>query len=140
MAKGGKKKDSKKKAEPDNGAPKTITMKGGLSKSQLVQETIFKMEDEFRVSKKVAADFVDSLIAVIEEQLGEGNPVNLFGLVKFSPRLHTKGVREVNSVFGDSTSPKVNKKYPAKVSVKVTAAKPIKDALPSVQKLQKKVA
>lgn len=142
MAKGGsKKKDSKKKAPvTDNGAPKIVAMKGGLTKAQLVQEAIFKMEDDLRISKKQAADFALSLEAVIEEQLGEGNPVNLFGLVKLVPRLHTKGQRQVNEIFGDPESKKVTKKYPAKISLKATVAKAAKDMLPSVQKLQKKVA
>lgn len=137
MAKGKTKKAKKATTE----APQIITMKGGLPVGKFVDEILLMMEDDLRISKKQSKDFTDSLVAVVERELGEGNPVNLFGLVKITPRLHTKGVREVNSVFGDKDSPKVNKKYPAKVSLKVGQGiftKKVKDALPSVAKLQKR--
>ena len=44
-------------------------------------------------------------------ELQEGNPVNLFGLVKIVPRYHTKGERMVNKEFGNPDSPKVKKVY-----------------------------
>jgi hypothetical protein len=139
MAKTKSKSKSKKK---DTGAPQIITAKGGLPAGKFMVEILDMMEDDLRLNKQQAKDFSDSLIAVVERELGEGNPVNLFGLVKIVPRLHTKGVREVNSVFGDSESPKVQKKYPAKISIKSGQGiftKKVKDALPSVQKLQKKL-
>lgn len=139
MAKGTKKKSSSKKKAAATGTPSIIVAKGGLTQGKLAEEVLFAMEDDLRVSKKQGADFIASMKAVIERQLAEGQPVNLFGLVKIAPRLHTKGERMVNSEFGNPESPKVKKKYPAKVSVKVTALKPVKDALPSVQKMQKVV-
>lgn len=141
MAKGSNKKrtSSSKKKASTNGAPQTITAKGGLAQGKLLDEVLFTMEDDLRVSKKAGKDFMDSLIAVIERELGEGNPVNIGGIVKLSPRLHTKGERMVASVFGDPTSPKVKKKYPAKVSLKATVMKRAKEALPTVQGLQKKL-
>lgn len=120
-------------------APKTIAMKGGLTQKQLVQEALFVMEDDLRLSKAQAADFIESLKAVIEREITEGNPVALFGFLKLVPRLHTKGKREVNKVFGDPESGKTVKTYPAKVSLKVTILKPLKDILPNPPALIRKV-
>jgi nucleoid DNA-binding protein len=137
MAKGNKKSSSKKKSGGATEAPVTITAKGGLAQGKLLDEVLFTMEDELRISKKAGKDFMDSLVVTIERELAEGRPVNIGGLVKLSPRLHTKGERMVNSEFGNPESPKVKKKYPAKVSLKATVMKKAKDALPTVQKLQK---
>lgn len=149
MAKGkistNKKKSDKAKAskkvthDPKTDPPKLIAAKGGLTGAQLLTETLLMMEDETRISKKAGRDFMDSMVAVVEQRLGEGEPVNIFGLVKLVPRLHTKGVRMVNEEFGNPESKKIKKTYPAKVSVKATVFKRVKDALPSVQKLTKKV-
>lgn len=134
MAKG----KTKTKAKKDTtDAPKTIAAKGGLSSPNLVKETVLLMEDDTRVSNKVARDFMESMVAVIEKSLAAGQPVNIGGLVKLTPRLHTKGQRLVNEVFGDPTSKKVTKKYPAKVSLKATVMKRAKESLPTVQKMQK---
>jgi nucleoid DNA-binding protein len=132
-----KAKDKKKKKAGETDAPKIVTMKGGLTQAQFASEVLVTMEDDLRISKAQARDFIDSLKAVTERELGEGNPVNLFGLVKISPRFHTKGQRMVNEVFGDPESKKIVKKYPAKVTVKATVFKAVKDALPSVAKLGK---
>lgn len=140
MAKGSqKKRTSAKNKKADTGAPQTLTAKGGLSQTAFLKEVLFTMEDELRISNKQAKDFMDSLVAVTERELGDGNPVNLAGLVKLSPRLRTKGERMVASVFGDPTSPKVKKKYPAKVTIKATVMKKAKDALSSPQALAKKL-
>jgi len=125
-------------ANPD--APKIIAMKGGLTAKQLVQEAVYTMEDDLRLSKAQAADFVVSLTAVIDREIADGNPVNLFGYLKIVPRFHTKGKRLVYKVFGDPTSGKVTKTYPAKVSVKVSILKPLKDSLPNAAKLGRKAA
>lgn len=134
-----KKKSAAKAAPADNGAPKIIAMKGGLTQTQLIQEALFTMDDDLRLSKPQAADFVASLRAVIDREISEGSPVNLFGYLKLIPRFHTKGKREVFKVFGDPTSGKHTKTYPAKVSLKLTALKPLKDALPSAASLGRKV-
>lgn len=120
-------------------APKIVAMKGGMTQKQLVQEALFTMEDDLRISKAQAADFVESLKAVIEREINEGNPVALFGFLKLVPRLHTKGKREVYKVFGDPESGKVTKTYPAKVSLKVTILKPLKDILPGPPALIRRV-
>ncbi|SRR5580765_47251 len=131
----------KPKTAPDTNsdAPKIIAMKGGLTQNQLVQEALFTMEDELRISKAAAADFVASLQAVIDREITDGNPVNLFGYVKITPRLHTRGKRMVYKVFGDPGSGKVSKTYPAKTSLKLAALKPLKDVQPAATKLGRKV-
>lgn len=136
-----KKKGSKKKssAATENEAPKIITAKGGMSQSQLLDATLAMMEQENYIPKKAGRDFVESLKAVVAQEVGKGNPVNLFGLVKVSPRFHTKGQREVNETFGDPESKKVTKKYPAKVSIKATVFKIVKDSLPGAAKMSKAV-
>lgn len=102
-------------------APKIINAKGGLAPGGLTAEILATMEDDLRISKAQAKDFVDSLVAVVEQQLQEGKPVNLFHLVKLVPRYHTKGTRDVFKVFGDPESGKVKKNYPAKVSLALRA-------------------
>lgn len=131
----------KLKTAPDTNsdAPKIIAMKGGLTQNQLVQEALFTMEDELRISKAAAADFVASLQAVIDREITDGNPVNLFGYVKITPRLHTRGKRMVYKVFGDPGSGRVSKTYPAKTSLKLVALKPLKDVQPAATKLGRKV-
>lgn len=132
-----KTKSKSKAKKPVTDAPQTIATKGGLTASALMKEVIMTMEDDTRISKKQASDFAESFSAVVEKALGEGQPINLFGFVKLVPRMHTKGVRQVNEIFGDPTSKKVTKKYPAKVSLKATVMKKSKEALPTVQKMQK---
>lgn len=132
------KKSTPAKSEPTSEAPRIIAMKGGLTASQLVKEALFTMEDDLRLSSAQATDFVASLKAVIDREIGDGNPVNLFGYLKLVPRFHTKGKREVFKVFGDPTSGKVTKTYPAKVSLKATLLKPLKDGLPNAARLGRK--
>jgi len=127
-------------AQTNSDAPKIVAMKGGLTAKQLVSEALFTMEDDLRLSRAQALDFVASLTAVIDREIQDGNPVNLFGYLKVIPRFHTKGKRQVYKVFGDPTSGKVTKNYPAKVSLKVSILKPLKDSLPNAAKLGRKAA
>lgn len=130
-----KKKGGKKAA---TGAPEILVMKGGLTASEFLKEVNFTLDDP--LPAKQLRDLQASVEAVVAEQLSQGNPVNLFGLVKIVPRLHTKGERMVNSEFGNPQSPQVKKTYKAKVSLKATQGiftKKVKDNMPSVQKLQK---
>lgn len=132
------KKNSKAKTASDE--PKIVAAKGGLTAAQFANEVNYTMDEP--LSRAQLKDLTASIEAVTVEQLKEGNPVNLFGLVKVVPRLHTKGVRMVNKEFGNPESGKVKKTYKAKVSLKGSQGiftKKIKDALPTVQKLQKKV-
>lgn len=117
--------------------PQIKPSKDTMSQAELLRETVAVMDDP--VSIKQRKDFLDSMKSVIDDAISEGRAVNMFGLVKLTPRLHTKGVREVNEVFGDPTSKKVKKNYAAKTTLKVTALKPLKDALPNANKMAKKV-
>lgn len=132
------KKSSKSKAD-SNGVPKIISAKGPIPRGQLLDEILNMMEEDLVISKKAAKDFMESFVAVIEREVADCRPVNVLGLLKITPRFHTKGQREVNEEFGNPDSRKVVKKYPAKVSVKITPQKPLKDALPSVQVMGRKV-
>ena len=141
MAKKTAKKTSKKTAaKKGDGSPQIIVAKGGLSASQFLKEVNFTLDEPLKAGQ--LRDLQNSLEAVVEKELGKGRPVNLYGLVKIVPRLHTKGERMVNKEFGNPESPKVKKTYKAKVSLKATQgifSKKIKDAMPSVQKLQKTI-
>jgi len=138
LAKTKTKKKAKGKTKTKGNEPQIIVAKGGLTAAQFLKEVNMKMDNP--LSGADLRDFQICVEAVVEEELGEGNPVNLFGLVKIKPRLHTKGERMVSSVFGDPTSPKKKKTYKAKITLAATQGiftKKVKDALPSVQKLSK---
>lgn len=137
------KKAAKKKNNNGNldGAPQIIAAKGGLTAAQFLTEINSTLDEP--LSRRQLRDLQVSIESVVVNELEQGNPVNLFGLVKIVPRLHTKGTRMVNEEFGNPESKKVKKSYKSKVSLKVGQGiftKKVKDALPTVQKLQKRVA
>lgn len=134
----GKKAAGSKKSK--TGKPEIIAAKGGLTAKQLVAEILEAMPEEDWITKKQGRAFAEALEEVVLSEIGDGRPVNLFGLVKIVPRLHTAGQREVHEVFGDSTSPMVVKKAKAKTTFKVGQGiftKRLKDALPNPNKLSK---
>ena len=138
MAKTKTKKKSSKAKAASNTAPQIIAAKGGLAAGAFLKEVNFTLDDP--LSNAQLKDLQASVEAVVERELGEGRPVNLFGLVKIVPRLHTKGERMVNEEFGNPDSKKVKKTYKAKISLKASQgifSKKTKDMLPSVQKLTK---
>lgn len=135
-----KKTKTKKQKKGSDGKPQIIAAKGGKSQSEILSEILAGMDEENWISKRVARDFVETLRTVVEDELSNGRPVQLFGIVKVTPRLHTAGVREVHSEFGNPESEMVEKKYKAKVSYGISkSSKILKDALPSVQKMQRAV-
>ena len=136
MATKKKSKKGKSKAAVTD-APKIVAAKQTVSASELLVETNYKLDDP--LSKRHAKEFADAMVEAIQEAIADGKAVNLFGLLKIVPRLHTKGTREVYKEFGNPESGRVNKKYPAKVSVKASFLKKTKESLPSVQKMQKRV-
>ncbi len=142
MAKKTPKSKKKSEAKPaDSSLPQIIAMKGGLTAAQFMAEVNAMMDEP--LARAQVRDLQLSIEAVVEKELSEGNPVNLFGLVKIAPRLHTKGERMVNKEFGNPDSPKVKKVYKAKTSFKSGQGiftKKVKDAMPSAQKLAKRVA
>lgn len=126
----------------NNGAPQIIAAKGGLTAVQLLERTLATMDQDKWITKAQGRDFVESLKAVVLDSINKGEPVNLFGMVKIVPRLHTAGTRVVDKEFGNPDSGKVNKKYKAKVSLQATQgifSKPVKDSLPTAQKLAAKI-
>ncbi len=137
MAKKTTKKKSGKAKAAANGAPQIKPSKDTMSQNELVIEATAVMDDPLSIKQR--KDFINSLKAVIDDAISEGRAVNLFGLVKLTPRLHTKGTREVFKEFGNPESGKVKKTYPAKTTLKVTALKPLKDALPNANKMARKV-
>lgn len=126
------------KAAPKT-TPQIVASKGGLTQSQLLASVLETMEPENWISKKAGRDFVDSLQAVVQDALSEGEPVNVFGIVKLTPRYHTAGKREVYKEFGNPESGRVTKTYKPKVSLKATILKTMKDALPNAAKMAKAV-
>ena len=140
MATKSKKKAGKKAGKKADGAPQILAAKGGLTASQFLKEVNFTLENPLKASD--LRDLQASIEAVVAAELSQGNPVNLFGLVKIVPRLHTKGERMVNSEFGNPDSKKVKKTYKAKTSFKTGQGiftKKVKDQMPSVPKLTKKL-
>ncbi|MEO6068111.1 MAG: hypothetical protein ABIQ41_09050 [Gemmatimonadales bacterium] len=135
-----KTKTKKKKAAAQvSDAPRIIAAKGGLTQSALLVEALARMEDDLRVTKKQGKDFIESLLAAVDEEISKGRPVNLFGMVKLVPRYHTAGSREVLKEFGVADSGKMTKKYKPKVTLKATLFKRVKDQLPGATKMQKVV-
>jgi hypothetical protein len=131
------------KHDPKKDKPIRVQPKGNtVSGASLLTDTLLRMEDDLRISKKQGRDFVDSLEVAITEAISAGKPVNLFGLVKITPVLVTGGVAQVNKEFGNPESGKIKKTYKAKVVFKAGQGvfmKPLKEALPSVQKLHKTI-
>ncbi len=126
-----------KAAAATDGKPQIKPSKDTMTASELVQTAIFDMTEP--LSKRQAKDFTDAVQANIAASLSEGRAVNFFGLLKIVPRLHTKGTRQVYKEFGNPDSGTMNKKYPAKVTLKLTALKKLKDSSPTVNKMGRKL-
>ena len=139
MATRTKTKKGKKSSAPLS-EPQIIESKGGLTASQFIREINTTLDEPLTLAQ--LRDLKATVEMVVTEQLQAGEPVNLFGLVKIVPRLHTAGERMVNSEFGNPESPKVKKKYPAKVTFKATQGiftSAVKQSIPSVRALTKKI-
>ena len=119
--------------------PQIVAAKGGLTSASLLASVLETMDEENWISKKAGRDFVDSFQAVVLDALADGQPVNLFGIVKLVPRYHTSGKRQVFKEFGNPDSGKVTKSYKPKVTLKATVMKNAKDALPVPAKMAKAV-
>ena len=130
------KKAAKASKASANGVPQIKPAAKTLSAVEVVREAVMLMDDP--MSQKQRVDFTNCLKQVVDDAIADGQGVNLFGMVKIVPRFHTKGVREVFKVFGDPESGKTKKTYPAKVSVKATVLKSVKDALPTPNKMANK--
>lgn len=100
-----------------------------LTQSQLLNRTLEVMEDDLRIPKKNAKDFVDSLVSVIEETVNDGDKVSLFGIVNLVPTGVTAKPKR------KATDPRTGEEKmldakPASVKVKASVLKRIKDVAP----------
>lgn len=139
MAKARTKPGAKKAPAPVTTTPQIVAAKGGLTSAALLASVLETMEEENWLTKKQGRDFVDSFQAVVLDALADGQPVNLFGIVKLVPRYHTSGKRQVFKEFGNPESGKITKTYKPKVTLKATVLKNAKDSLPVPAKMQKRV-
>jgi nucleoid DNA-binding protein len=101
-----------------------------VSQADLRKRVVEAMEDELRVTDKVAKDFVASLIAVCEESLEKGEKVSLFGIVILNPSFRLAKPRR-KGVDPRSGEEKMIDATPAKIAVRASVSKKMKDALPS---------
>jgi nucleoid DNA-binding protein len=101
-----------------------------VSQAALMNRALELMEDELRVAKVTAKDFVDSVTAAAQEALESGNKVSLLGLVtltpSFRPSLPRRKGRDPRTGEEVMLDPR-----PASVRLKATPSKRLKDALPS---------
>lgn len=101
-----------------------------ITQAQLLTRTLETMEDDLRIPKKNAQDFIESLRAVIEEEIAEGNRVPLFKIVTITPvGVPAKPKRKV----ADRDNPGEEKwadPTPAKVRVKALPSPVVKGAAP----------
>ena len=135
MAKKNTKTKAKKnsKAASANGVPQIKAAKETVRFTTLVADANMELGEP--LPKKSVKALMDSIEEEILAQLAAGRAVNLFGVIKLTPRLHTAGTREVYKEFGNPESGKVKKKYPAKVTLKATVLKKAKDELPKPAKM-----
>lgn len=117
------------------GGSATTTERAGimpatLSQSALLNETLDTMEDDLRVSKKAAKDFVESLLAVIQVHLEKGEKISLLGLATVTPSYRPSKPKR-KGVDPRTGEERMLDARPAKVALKATPSKRLKDALPA---------
>lgn len=104
-----------------------------ISAAQIAKETIATLEPQNKaiVKPAVMRDIVASIQAVVQEAVYDGNAVNLFGLVKITPKgtLPQKAKKNVEDRFNPGEFKDVPAK-PAGTKVGVTTLKMIKDVAP----------
>ena len=100
-----------------------------ITQAQLLNSVLDTMEEEYRIPKANAKDFIASLTAVVKDELAEGNAVPLFGIVRITPSgVPAKPKRKgTDRLTGED---KTFDPVPAKIRVKASVAKAIKDELP----------
>ena len=104
-----------------------------ISQSELLGRALALMEDDTQIRRAQGKDFMESLAVAIERALADGNAVNIAGIVKLTPKFREGGRREVLKEFGKPEAGKITKNFPAKVSIRATALKRAKEALPSAR-------
>jgi nucleoid DNA-binding protein len=101
-----------------------------LSQAALLNEALDTMEDDLRVSKRVAKDLIESLTAVVEEHLENGEKVALLGLAILTP-VYRAAKPKRKGVDPRTGEERMLDARPAKIALKATPSKRLKDALPS---------
>lgn len=101
----------------------------GISQAELRRRTLDVMEADLRISDKAAKDFVNSLVAVVKEATSEGRKVSVFGIVNLIPafKLAKPKRKGIDPRTREETTFKAQ---PAKVKIRATVGKGIKDMLP----------
>lgn len=101
-----------------------------LTQAQLLNYTLELMEDELRISKKQARDFIESSMAAAEDAVADGKRVSFFGVTIFTPSfVLAKPKRKGNDPR--TGEERTYDAQPAKLRLKAAVPKRFKDALPS---------
>lgn len=101
-----------------------------LTQAQLLAATLETMDDDLQISRKQARDFIESASAVVEEALADGQKVALFGLVTLTPSYKAAKPRR-KGIDPRTQEERTYDAQPAKVRLRSTPGKRLKDALPS---------
>jgi nucleoid DNA-binding protein len=102
-----------------------------LTQSQLTEQALQIMDDDKRISKAQANDFLESARAVLEESIAEGNKVSVWGIVTLTPvfKLAKPRRKGVDPRTGEE---QMLKAKPAEMAFrKPSVGKRFKDSLPS---------
>lgn len=101
-----------------------------ITQAQLKRAVLDTMEDDLRISPKQASDFIDSLLAVVQEGVEEGKKVSVFGLVTLTPSFKLATPKRTGN------DPRTGEErtfdaQPAKTRIRASVGSKVKDALPS---------
>lgn len=103
---------------------------GKVTKNQLIDLALDAMEDDLKITKKQAKDFVESAHAAVMEQLEKGMDIVVFDFANLKPDFVLKRPKRMaaNPRTGEVEEQAAR---PEKVRIKVTANKRMKDAVPA---------
>lgn len=111
---------------------RAVKKMGTVTQAELKKRTLAAMEDDLRIPAKNASDFIESLAASVEEAMEAGDKVSLFGLVTLTP-VGVPAKPKRKGTDPRSGEERVFDPVPAKVKVRATVGKRVKDALPEPQ-------
>lgn len=100
-----------------------------VTQATVLNEALDAMEEDLRITKTQAKDFIESIAAVVEEHLASAEKVSLLGLTVFTPSfvLAKPKRKGVNPRTGEA---RMLDPRPAKLRVKASVPKRFSDALP----------
>lgn len=103
-----------------------------LSQAELKKQALEIMEDDLRIKPRQAQDFINAVVAVVQEAVGDGRPVSVFGIVSLRPGFKLAKPRRKgrNPQTGEEVTLKAS---PAATKIRATVGKRIKDALPKAK-------